>query len=312
MVQVDREQNSPLVGSPAGHGDMGQADNLGGPVVGERRVAPGHVQMARDELILRRAARTGQATIRLYGWERLTLSVGRAQHVEQQIDVDACRRLGVPIVRRMTGGRAVLHGTDLTYAVAAPLAGLGAGPLASAARDGVPGLYRELSRVFVHLFEELGFAPRVEAYSRRQRAELASPVCFATPSAFEILLDGKKLVGSAQRLIPNAFLQHGSIPLVPQGEVLAQVFRDGAGEAMAEVMTDLTTAGILPRLPINAVRERLLECFRAEFGLTLAPMEWSAEDDAVVTDLAGGYGDVAAELKATTPFPAGRDAALPS
>jgi lipoate-protein ligase A len=262
--------------------------------------------MARDEFALQRA-REGKPSVRLYAWERLTLSVGRGQQVERQIDLDACRRLGIPVVRRITGGRAVLHGTDLTYAVAAPLTGPGAGAFGPAARQGIPGLYRELSRVFVRFFEQLGCAPQVQVYTGRQRAELASPVCFATPSAFEILLDGRKLVGSAQRLLPDAFLQHGSIPLAPQGDVLAQVFRDGAGEAMGGAMTDLTSAGVLPRISLAEVRERLLACFSAEFGVELVPTVWTAEEEAAVEALAAGYGDLAGEGRAEgVEVPAGR------
>ncbi len=255
--------------------------------------ASGAVQMARDEVALQRAARQGRPSVRLYTWERLTLSVGRGQQVERQIDLDACRRLGIPVVRRITGGRAVLHGSDLTYAVAAPLAGPQAGAFAAAAGQGIPGLYREVSRVFVRFFAELGLSPQVQAYTGRQRAELASPVCFATPSAFEILLDGRKLVGSAQRLLPEAFLQHGSLPLAPQDDVLAQVFRDGAGEALAEVMTDLTRAGVLPRVPLPDLRRRLLECFGAEFDVELEPAGWSEQEEAAVERLLPGYPDLA-------------------
>lgn len=262
-------------------------------LIHEDEAASGAVQMARDEVALQRAARRQMPSLRLYTWERLTLSVGRGQQVERQIDLDACRRLGIPVVRRITGGRAVLHGSDLTYAVAAPLAGPQAGAFAAAARAGIPGLYRELSRVFVRFFATLGMEPQVQVYTGRQRAELASPVCFATPSAFEILLGGRKLVGSAQRLLPEAFLQHGSLPLVPQGDVLAQVFRDGAGEAMAEVMTDLTSAGVLPRLTLAEVRGRLLECFAAEFDGELAPTGWSGEEVAAVERLVPSYPDLA-------------------
>lgn len=296
VVQEDRVD--PSTGSAPGRPPGGES----GPV-GERRPAPGCVQMARDEFILQRAVRDGQPCMRLYAWDRLTLSIGRTQQAERQVDLNACRRLGIPVVRRMTGGRAVLHGTDLTYAVAAPLGGK-RGPFAAAASQGISGLYRELSRAFLRFFAELGFSPRAQAYTSRQRAELASPVCFATPAAYEILLDGKKLVGSAQRLLPGGFLQHGSIPLAPQGDVLAQVFRDGSGEAMAEVMTDLTTTGVLPRLTLDEVRERLLASFAAEFGVAWMPMPWSEEDDAAVAALARGYEDLAAEPRAAEAVPA--------
>jgi lipoyl(octanoyl) transferase len=146
----------------------------------------------------------------------------------------------------------------------------------------------------------LGLAPHVQVYTGRQRAELASPVCFATPSAFEILLDGRKLVGSAQRLMPAAFLQHGSIPLAPQTEILEQVFRDGAGAEMARHMTDLATAGVLLATPIEALRKLLAECVAEELGVTLQPGAWDARESAEVMRLAEGYADLS---RADAPTP---------
>jgi lipoate-protein ligase A len=255
--------------------------------------------MARDEHALYGAARDGVPRLRLYTWERPTLSVGRAQQVERQVDLAACRRLGIPVVRRITGGRAVLHGSDLTYSLAAPLAGTpeAPGPFDAAAREGILGLYRELSRVFVRFFDRLGLAPDVQVYTGRQRAELASPVCFATPSAFEILLGGRKIVGSAQRLLPGAFLQHGSIPLAPQEAVLAQVFRDGAGQAMAEHMTDLTTAGVLGHVTPGELRALLAECFAEALGVRLRPARWSRPDAQAVRRTAAGYPDLGEEMQ---------------
>jgi len=262
--------------------------------------ASGALHMARDEHALYAAARDGTPRLRLYTWERLTLSVGRAQQVERQVDLAACRRLGIPVVRRITGGRAVLHGSDLTYSLAAPLAGAAsasgtAGPLDVAARQGILGLYRELSQVFVRFFDRLGLAPDVQVYTGRQRAELASPVCFATPSAFEILLGGRKIVGSAQRLLPTAFLQHGSIPLAPQEAVLAEVFRDGAGVEMARHMTDLSTAGVLAHVTPGELRALLAECFSASLGAALVPAQWSAADAQAVQRTAAGYPDLGGE-----------------
>jgi lipoate-protein ligase A len=294
--------------------------------------ASGALNMARDEHALQSAARDGVPRVRLYAWERLTLSVGRTQQVERQVDLAACRRLGIPVVRRITGGRAVLHGSDLTYSLAAPLAaplagplarsgagplaapvlatraapvaasavGSGAAPLDAAAREGILGLYRELSRVFVRFFDRLGLAPQVQVYTGRQRAGLASPVCFATPSAFEILLGGRKIVGSAQRLMPGAFLQHGSIPLAPQEAVLAQVFRAGAGVEMARHMTDLSTAGVLAHVTAGELRALLAGCFAETLGVTLLPAAWSAADTEAARRAAAGYPDLGAGAGADT------------
>jgi len=238
----------------------------------------GRANMAKDAWLLRRAARDGTASLRLYGWERPTLSVGRAQKVERQVDLAACAALGLPVVRRATGGRAVLHGLDLTYAVAAPLAG---GRFAG----GILDIYREISRVFLRYFEDLGLGPHAQAYTGRERAQAASPVCFETHSAFEILLRGRKIVGSAQRLLPRAFLQHGSIPLSPQAELLARVFLDADAAAISAGMTDLATELGAEAPPLHELRARLVSAFEETFGIELTPAPWLAEDEAAVQEL---------------------------
>lgn len=246
------------------------------------RVADGRTNMAKDALLLQRAAAEGQAALRLYGWDRLTLSVGRAQKVERQIDLAACAARGIPVVRRETGGRAVLHGSDITYSIAAPLDD----PRFS---GGILGIYREISRAFLHFFEGLELGPQAKAYAGRERAETVSPVCFVTPSAFEILLRGRKIVGSAQRQVPRAFLQHGSIPLEPQQRVLSEIFLDAPAGRITEQMTDLRSEGCYPRWGLEELRQHLVEAFGAVFGIAFAPAPWSPADDAAVARHAAAF-----------------------
>jgi lipoyl(octanoyl) transferase len=240
------------------------------------------VNMARDEVCLERARRSGRACLRLYAWERLALSVGRAQRVDRELDPAACRAADVPLVRRITGGRAVLHGSDLTYALAAPRAHPGLG-------GGILPIYRSLSRVFVRFLAGLGLQPEVKAYSGRERAERVSAICFATPSAFELLVGGRKLVGSAQRLLPEAFLQHGSLPLAPQFELLARLFRGATADALRGQMTDLESLGVTARCALPELRERLARAFAEELGVTLRPAAWDAEAQARVEALLPHY-----------------------
>jgi lipoyl(octanoyl) transferase len=244
--------------------------------------------MAKDAWCLERSRRTGRPALRLYAWERLTLSVGRSQRIGREIDVAACRAAGVPLVRRITGGRAVLHGSDLTYAVTAPTALPGFG-------GGIMAIYRSLSRVFVRFLSDLGCAPEVKAYTGRERLELASPICFSTPSAFEILVGGRKLVGSAQRLLADAFLQHGSLPLAPQWELLSRLFRGADAAALREQMTDLESLGVLPAHGEPELRERLAAAFAAELGVRLVPAAWDEADEAGVRGLEAAYGPADAE-----------------
>ena len=242
----------------------------------------GPENMARDESCLAGALEAGEPILRLYGWEGAVLSVGRNQKVERQIDLAACAELGIPLVRRMTGGRGVLHGGDLTYAVAAPTAGGRFAP-------GIMAIYKELSQVFLYFFRELGFDPQCKSYSGGERAELASAVCFSTPSAFEILIDGKKVVGSAQRLLPGGFLQHGSIPLEPQHETLAQIFHDADAVELQRQMTDLTTLGVWQRIDAGELEHRLASAFANVMRVELEPRPWSGEERKQIAGRRGAY-----------------------
>ncbi|MBI4084227.1 MAG: lipoate--protein ligase family protein [Candidatus Lambdaproteobacteria bacterium] len=244
--------------------------------------AAGPWNMARDEHCLARAAETGRPALRLYAWERPTLSLGRTQRAERDLRPGACRREGVALVRRMTGGRAVLHGTDLTYAVTAPT---GPGPFGG----GIMATYRTLAGVFVEFLHGLGLSPQVHAYTKRERAELASGICFATPSAFEMLVGGRKLVGSAQRLLPHAFLQHGSLPLAPQAELLARLFQGTTIEEARARQTDLETLGVWSSHSPAEIRGRLARSFEAVLGIELEAATWSPEDEAAVRELVPRY-----------------------
>ena len=243
---------------------------------------PAPYNMAKDELCLRRAANGGNVFVRIYTWERPTLSIGRNQAVAREINLRGCLAEGVEVVRRMTGGKAVLHGEDLTYSVAGP-------------RDqppfqgGIMAVYRSLAEVLCRFFSGLGLGPTIQPYSGRERAELASSVCFSTPSAHEILVGGKKLAGSAQRLLPEGFLQHGSIPLTPQYDRLERIFPGASADELRRRMTDLGTLGIWERFSRKEVRDRLISAFQEEFGIALDPAPWSAAHEREVLRLAGNY-----------------------
>lgn len=247
--------------------------------------------MATDTHLLHRAEREGCGVLRLYHWTRPTLTVGRNQRLAGQVDREACEAEGIPVVRRPTGGWAVLHGHDLTYAVAAPSGG-------GALGESILSTYRALAGVFVHLFRGLGHEPALQAHTGRQRLERASAICFAMPSAYEILVDGRKLVGSAQRRRPGAFLQHGSIPYGPQEALLARVFPGATPASVRATMTDLARLGVWERLDEAGFRRRLAAAFSEVMGCRLAPLPWGPADADAVEALAADYAPVPPDLPA--------------
>jgi len=166
----------------------------------------GATNMAVDEAImLAVAAGKVPPTLRFYGWSPPCVSIGYAQDLRSEVDLDACRRSGYTWVRRPTGGRAVLHIDELTYSVIAPLG-------EPRVAGDILTSYRRLSRGLVAGLNRLGCqAIQAEPESRRGGSESAA--CFEVPSPYEILVSGAKLVGSAQARRRRVVLQHGALPL---------------------------------------------------------------------------------------------------
>lgn len=164
----------------------------------------GALNMARDSAILD-AVERGESppTLRLYGWTPYCLSLGVGQR-SREADAERLAAMGWELVRRPTGGKAILHGDELTYSVTLPMTD-------DLAAGGVVESYRALSGGLLNGLTHLGAAVRADA--KRPDDQPASPVCFDMPSYYEITVNGRKLVGSAQVRRKSALLQHGSLPL---------------------------------------------------------------------------------------------------
>jgi lipoate-protein ligase A len=168
--------------------------------------ADGATNMAIDEAILQALANgSGLPTLRFYQWNPPCLSLGYNQHYSE-VDQDACARLGYTWVRRPTGGRAILHTDELTYSVIAPQD-------EPRVLGGIVDSYRRLSAGLLSGLHALG-ADVFQAQQEKVINPSPSAVCFDTPSNYEITVQGKKVVGSAQVRRRGMILQHGSVPLV--------------------------------------------------------------------------------------------------
>ncbi|MBP7692549.1 MAG: lipoate--protein ligase family protein [Anaerolineales bacterium] len=172
----------------------------------------GSANMAVDEAILLAVA-AGQAppTLRFFAWTPPCLSLGYAQPLAE-VDLGRLAERGWGLVRRPTGGRAILHTDELTYSIIAPMA-------EPRVVGGVVESYRQLSAGLLRGLEALGLAARAERKADEapgagpRPAPAALPVCFEVPSDYEITADGKKLLGSAQVRKKGVVLQHGTLPL---------------------------------------------------------------------------------------------------
>jgi lipoyl(octanoyl) transferase len=194
--------------------------------------------MAIDEAILT-AHSEGLAppTVRFYGWNPPSLTIGYFQKASEEIDFDVLRERGIGFVRRPTGGRAVLHDRELTYSI-----------IVSEDYSGIPRsvteAYRVLSEGLVLGFRKLGLqAEMVSLASEEDKEKYAtagSSACFDSPSWYELVVEGRKVAGSAQTRSKGVVLQHGSILL--------------------ELDTGLLFS--LLRFPNEKVKQRLMESFR--------------------------------------------------
>jgi lipoate-protein ligase A len=143
----------------------------------------------------------GEGVLRLYGWSPATISFGRNEPSRGLFDLDAARGEGIDFVRRPTGGRAVLHDAEVTYAAVFPLRALG----------GLREAYLLINRGLVEGLTALGVTAQVE-----ESGEILAPdagPCFQSPAPGEVTAAGRKLVGSAQVRVRHAVLQHGSVIL---------------------------------------------------------------------------------------------------
>src|SRR6478672_396632 len=174
--------------------------------------AGGAENMALDEALMSRARETGEFTLRVYSWASPTLSLGRNQSARRVYDLDRIRARGMRVVRRPTGGRAILHHREITYSVTAPTAD--AGDLRES--------YERINRVLVSGLERLGVRTEIAAPAGRAMPPGPAP-CFDTPSAGELVVEGKKLAGSAQWRSDGALLQHGSILVEDDQSTLAEL-----------------------------------------------------------------------------------------
>jgi lipoyl(octanoyl) transferase len=222
--------------------------------------------MALDELLLQRVSEPNAAPatyLRFYQWAQPTLSLGFSQKAERVVDFEFCDRQGISIVRRITGGKAVLHHRELTYAVVSN------DPMFFPNLD-ICTLYRRigaaLQRGFQYLNLELVMADEAGETNGHGKRPLPA-ACFAIANHHELMFGGRKLVGSAQRRTQTAFLQHGSILVEFDALLLAGALGLRNADTLASQVTDLRSClgGITPSLPsvIDSLLRGFEECFLA-------------------------------------------------
>ena len=231
--------------------------------------ASGAENMARDVALMERARLTGEAVFSIYDWGRPTLSLGRNQPAKGRYDLAELESRGIDIVRRPTGGRALLHWHEATYSVTGPIA----------ENESLADSYERINRILLRGLETLG-APAREFRGGPRTPSPGELPCFAAPAEGELVLGAEKLVGSAQIRENGAFLQHGSILIEDDQPIIASLLLSKDNEMQPAKAATLSEA--LGRQPqVAEVADAMFEAVRKIEDPQAMPMD--AEEIAEIT-----------------------------
>lgn len=256
-------------------------------------VRTGAANMARDEAILTHHSRgDSPPTLRFYGWDPPAISIGYFQRMRGQVDLEACARLGVDAVRRPTGGRAVLHHHEVTYSVVVA---------ASMLPGSVEDTYLAISCGLAAGLRQLGIGVEMVP---AQKARPSSAACFEAPSSYELAVDGKKLVGSAQMRSRGVILQHGSVLLDFDASQVAALLRFPSEQVRRRTASLLAGKAVginqlgSGQFTFDQVAEALAQGLAGTLDLSLQPSGLTPGESKLASQLAEGkYGSERWNLK---------------
>lgn len=223
----------------------------------------GPENMAVDEALLRCFSPESPPVLRLYGWNPPALSLGRFQKAGDVLDPARCAAARVPVVRRITGGGAIFHADEVTYSLVCSPHQI---PPARSIKDS----FRVLTMFLLVMYRQVGLAAgyAVDCAGSEARLGERTSFCFAGRETFDIIVNGKKIGGNAQRRLKNVIFQHGSIPLVDRS-LDGLTFQADQPEGFAGSVTSLAAEGVI--LPPEQVRGALVEGWREAVSPHLVP-----------------------------------------
>lgn len=190
----------------------------------DRELLSGSLNMAIDDFLFQLLHEESQTYLRFYRWKQPTVSLGYSQDIQKVVDVEYCQEHGIDIVRRMTGGKLVLHHKEVTYSLCS-----------SDSKTFTPTLmdsYKLISQALMRGLEKMGLKPILADTPPSSYVKGDLP-CFSYPAQNEIEVQGKKIIGSAQKRTGQKFIQHGSIPLEEDEDLLESVLISKSDESSA-------------------------------------------------------------------------------
>jgi len=256
----------------------------------------GFINMAIDEAIMI-AHREGLVppTIRFYQWSPPAVSLGYFQDLQKEIDVDTCKDMGIDIVRRPTGGKAVLHDKELTYSFiireSHPLVN---NSILETYKKISGGMIRGLSYLgikaeLVPLREKLRSASLSNGNKSEIRHSDFKSICFSVPSQYEVQVEGKKIVGSAQVRKKEIVLQHGSLLIELEKDKLFSVFNFPSAQIRDRLKTRFNATSLeeilKKKINFSELSEILPRGFEEEFGVKLTEGKLTEQEEKISKDL---------------------------
>ena len=238
---------------------------------------PAAENMARDEYLFQLCHEKKCGFLRLYSWEKPTFSIGVSQKAGRALNLEFIRGRACEYVRRLTGGKAVLHDVEITYAV------VSSEDLFFREHD-LHQSYMLISRVLVQAIRSLGVDATLSKGSAPELSRSHNP-CFSFPTPHEIEVGGKKIVGSAQKRDKEALLQHGSIPLAMDYDLYAA----GANFSADLLQKSMTTWGDISRCAPEELRWALVRGFQEFVGTDLVSMAFRAHDHERIAEFREKY-----------------------
>ena len=228
----------------------------------------GSLNMAVDEYLFTKLSGEPGTYLRFYSWKHPTASVGYSQRVNRVVDIEFCRKNGLDVVRRLTGGKLVLHHREITYS------------LSSSDTDTfsttVGESYRLISLGLIRGLERMGLSPVLADAPPAEYSRGILP-CFAHPARNEVEVAGKKIIGSAQKRVGDRFLQHGSIPIQNDETLLQSVSALPPSENVLRIISLSEALGRMVSFDwaVNHFVEGMADFFQASFQkLDFSPDEW--------------------------------------
>jgi len=235
--------------------------------------------MAFDEAILRGYQRhCSPPTLRIYGWKRPGISLGYSQNPKDDLDIELCRKKSMPFVRRITGGGIILHNNEITYSLVCSKEDLGLPGHVSAS-------YKIISSFLIAFYSALGikaeFACDAPACGT---LGIVSALCFAAKEKYDIVSNGRKIGGSAQKRSRGVIFQHGSIPLSFDGVRASSFLRVKApdtGEDGATCLEELRSRYVRPQ----ELSQLLIKSFMKSFNVKAETLQLSDAEERSFVEL---------------------------